>query len=208
MAGGAAWSQLGWAAWRCLPGDYGLTRTTMTMKPNRCLFQPPSQQTCQSPKREPSVTAVRRRRNLVSYCTCFYGHHIHHSFTRHSQVALPPTCVRSGGQGWNQWTKLGPVATCFRSDKSAYAVAHAQNTFPANTPRAEDWISAGPQRRLRSPPISIHRRCEWGRPTTRKTGRGKWLTRGHHLHAEMAFRSGHSACRIGGPDRNGVRLPA
>src|ERR1700691_5846439 len=36
-----------------------LTRTTMTMKPIRCLFQPPTQQTCQSPKREPSVTAIR-----------------------------------------------------------------------------------------------------------------------------------------------------
>jgi hypothetical protein len=24
-----------------MAGDYGLTRTTMTMKPSRCLFQPP-----------------------------------------------------------------------------------------------------------------------------------------------------------------------
>jgi len=59
----------------------------MTMNPIRCLFQPPTQQTCQSPKREPSVTAVRRRRNLVSNCMCFCGHHMTPSFACHSQVA-------------------------------------------------------------------------------------------------------------------------
>ena len=57
-----------------LAADYGLTRTAMTMNPIRCLFQPPTQQTCHSPKREPSVTAVRKRRNFVSNCMCFYGH--------------------------------------------------------------------------------------------------------------------------------------
>ena len=61
-----------------MAGVSGLTRTTMTMKPIRCLFQPPTQQTCQSPKREPTVTAVGRRRNLVWNCMCFCGHHIHH----------------------------------------------------------------------------------------------------------------------------------
>jgi hypothetical protein len=38
----------------------------------------PHQQTCQSPKREPSVTALCGRRNLGSNGMCFYGHHIHH----------------------------------------------------------------------------------------------------------------------------------
>jgi hypothetical protein len=60
----------------------------MTMKPIRCLFQPPTQQTCQSPKRDPSVTAIGRRRNLVSNCICDCRHHIHHLAASHSQVAF------------------------------------------------------------------------------------------------------------------------
>jgi len=138
--------------------DYGLTRTTRTMNPIRCLFQPPTQHTCQSPKREPSVTAVRRRRNLVSNCMCFCGHHMTPSFACHSQVA------------WR--TDRGAFPTCVPRHKSAYAVAHAQNTFPANSPRAEDWLPAGPQRRLRSPLVSIYRRPNHRRRTARKTDRG------------------------------------
>jgi hypothetical protein len=44
----------------------------------RYLPQPPSQHTCQSPKREPNVTGVRRRMNLVSSCIVLtQGQHIH-----------------------------------------------------------------------------------------------------------------------------------
>ena len=62
----------------------------MTMKPNRCLLQPPTQQTSQSPNREPSVTAVQRRRNLVSGSIGVCGHHIDPSLRPHSQLALWP----------------------------------------------------------------------------------------------------------------------
>jgi hypothetical protein len=43
------------------------------------MFVPaPTQQTCQSSKREPSVTAVHKRRNLVSSCMYFYRHPMTH----------------------------------------------------------------------------------------------------------------------------------
>src|ERR1700722_3598349 len=38
----------------------------MTKYASLCLFQPPSQHTCQSPNQEPNVTSVRRRRYFVS----------------------------------------------------------------------------------------------------------------------------------------------
>jgi len=41
-------------------------RTTITRKQSRFRVQPPSHLTSQSPKREPIVTGVRRRRNFVS----------------------------------------------------------------------------------------------------------------------------------------------
>ena len=41
-------------------------RTTMTRNESRCLVHPPTQQTCQSPKRDPTVTGMFRRRHLVS----------------------------------------------------------------------------------------------------------------------------------------------
>jgi len=48
----------------------GSSFTTITRKYNRYLLQPPNHVTCQSPKRDPNVTGVRRRRNLVSSCIC------------------------------------------------------------------------------------------------------------------------------------------
>jgi len=47
-------------------GGGSLIRTTMTRYESRWRVQPPTQVTSQSPKREPSVTGIRRRRNLVS----------------------------------------------------------------------------------------------------------------------------------------------
>ena len=66
----------------------GLGRTTITRYDSRCLVQPPSQHTSHSPKREPIVTGVRRRRNLVSSCMDLsrLGPHIHPSPRVHSQV--------------------------------------------------------------------------------------------------------------------------
>jgi len=40
----------------------------MTRQKSRCRLRPPSQQTRQSPNREPGVTAVQRRRYFVSSC--------------------------------------------------------------------------------------------------------------------------------------------
>jgi hypothetical protein len=60
----------------------------MTLKPIRRLLQPPTQQTCQSSNREPSVTAIHKRRNLVFGCMCCYGHQMTHSIARHSPVFL------------------------------------------------------------------------------------------------------------------------
>jgi hypothetical protein len=56
-----------------------LIRATITMKASQCLVQPPSQVTRQSPKYDPTVTGVRRRRNLVSSSICVdrIGQHIH-----------------------------------------------------------------------------------------------------------------------------------
>src|SRR5712692_7496408 len=51
------------------------TRTTITRYESRSLVQPPSQHTSQSSKREPIVTGVRRRRNLVSNWTLPVGVH-------------------------------------------------------------------------------------------------------------------------------------
>jgi hypothetical protein len=113
----------------------------MTMKPIRCLFQPPTQQTSQSPNREPSVTAVPRRRNLVSGSISVGGHHIDPSLRRHSQLAL---CS-------NRWENVCD-ATCFPAGESAYPVPHAQNAFPANpNAQQEDSISAGPLTVLAKP---------------------------------------------------------
>jgi hypothetical protein len=62
----------------------------------RCLLHPPSQQTCQSPKREPSVTGVRRRRYFVSRSMADRGgQHIHGSTLRPSQVGDGRELVRS-----------------------------------------------------------------------------------------------------------------
>jgi hypothetical protein len=87
-------------------------------------------------KREPSVTAVRKRRNLVSNGMCSYGHHIGHSFAGHSQMALPSTGLREPRSALKSAHQARRVATCFAVDKSAYAVAHAQNTLPAIATRA------------------------------------------------------------------------
>src|SRR5712691_2381097 len=52
--------------WPCVAADQRLIFTTITRKDSRSRVQPPSQHTSQSPKREPSVTGVRRRRYFVS----------------------------------------------------------------------------------------------------------------------------------------------
>ena len=44
------------------------TAPTITRLYKRYLLQPPGHVTCHSPKRDPNVTGVRRRRNLVSTC--------------------------------------------------------------------------------------------------------------------------------------------
>src|SRR5580700_2848122 len=60
------------------------------------MFVPaPTQQTCQSSKREPSVTAVHKRRNLVSSCMYFYSHSMTHSLAYHIQVLCPPICLEN-----------------------------------------------------------------------------------------------------------------
>jgi hypothetical protein len=65
-----------------------LVRTTITRYASRSLVQPPNQLTRQSPNREPIVTGVRRRRNLVSSCMelTTSGQHIHPSEGPDSQV--------------------------------------------------------------------------------------------------------------------------
>ena len=46
-----------------------VTRTSITRYASRSLVHPPSQQTCQSSKREPIVTVVFKRRNFISSLT-------------------------------------------------------------------------------------------------------------------------------------------
>jgi len=86
----------------------------MTMKPIRCLFQPPTQQTCQSPRREPSVTAICRRRNLVSNCICVCGHHMNHSVASHSQIVSSSNLLdKTEIQGWSPRTMRGALLLAF-----------------------------------------------------------------------------------------------
>ncbi len=60
------------------------------MYDSRSRVQPPSHVTTQPPKREPIVTGVRRRRNLVSGCMALTvaGHHMHCSSEEPSQVEI------------------------------------------------------------------------------------------------------------------------
>jgi len=101
----------------------------MTMKPIRCLFQPPTQQTCQSPKRDPSVTAIGRRRNLVSNCICDCGHHIHH-------LAAQPQSSRFCRRTCSINTKRAPFRLAFLLFQPV--LSRMPRTFPANTPHAQD----------------------------------------------------------------------
>ena len=71
-------------------GNSCQTGTTITKYQSQCLVQPPTQHTSHSPKREPSVAGVGRRRNFVSRrmnVDRVEGQHIHGSHEWRRQVA-------------------------------------------------------------------------------------------------------------------------
>jgi len=118
-----------------MTGDYRVTRTSITMKPIRCLFRPPTQQTCQSPKREPSVTAVRKRRNLVSNCMCLYGHPITPFVCLPQSNPLPSSLLENRDRGWNRRTPRGAWRLAFARINQPM-LSHMPRTRSQRTPRA------------------------------------------------------------------------
>jgi hypothetical protein len=84
-----------------------------------------------------------QRRNLVSSCMYFCGHHMTHFVGLPQSSPRPSDLSRKTVMECEIGGSDRRVATCFPRDKSAYAVAHAQNTFPANTARLKTGFRPG-----------------------------------------------------------------